>query len=168
MYFQAMADGMEVGDLYYVARRLKAYAERRLGAKPGDIEAVPLHHRLILKHVLHSPGATIQELSTRLSLAQSMVSTAVSALREHGLVTSEVDPTDRRRVRVMPSEKLETWARTRLHVGMRTVLGPLLASLSSEDQECVWRALDLLNTSFRNEEQVGAPKEAAVLEDSIT
>jgi DNA-binding MarR family transcriptional regulator len=163
-----MADGMEVGDLYFVARRLKACAERSLGAKPGDIEAVPLHRRLILKHVLHSPGATIQELSTQLSLAQSMVSTAIGALRAQGLVTTEVDPADRRRVRVEPSEKLQTWARTRLHVGIRTVLGPLLAPLPSEDQECVWRALDLLNTSFRNEETVGSPKEAPVLQDSVT
>ncbi|MDP9235514.1 MAG: MarR family winged helix-turn-helix transcriptional regulator [Actinomycetota bacterium] len=161
-----MDDGMEVGDLYYVGRKLKAYAERTLGAKPGDIEAVPLHHRLILKHVLGSPGATIQELSTRLSLAQSMVSTAVGALRNKGLVTSEVDPSDRRRVRVMPSEQLQKWARTRLHVGMRTVLEPLLAPLSIEDRECVLRALDLLNASFRNEEEIAPPKEAAMHEVS--
>jgi DNA-binding MarR family transcriptional regulator len=160
-----MDEGMEVGDLYYVARRLKTYAEHSLGAKPGDIEAVPLHQRLILKHVLQSPGATILELSVRLSLAQSMVSTAVSALREQGLVITQVDPDDRRRLKVMPSEQLKTWAATRLHVDLRAVLAPLLAGLSSDDRACVLRAFALLNQLFRSQEDVGGSRKARVHEE---
>lgn len=156
---------MEVGDLYYVARRLKAYAEHSLGAKPGDIESVPLHQRLILKHVLHHPGATILELSTRLSLAQSMVSTAVGALRQQGLVTTHVDPEDRRRLKVRPSEELERWASSRLHVELDTVLAPLLTSLSIDDRACVLRALALLNRSFRSQEGSPVIKEAGIYEE---
>jgi DNA-binding MarR family transcriptional regulator len=156
---------MEVGDLYYVARRLKAYAEHSLGTKPGGIESVPLHQRLILKHVLHHPGATILELSTRLSLAQSMVSTAVGALRQQGLVTTHIDPEDRRRLKVMPSEELETWARTRLHVELDTVLAPLLAELPTDDRACVLRALALLNRSFRSQEGGRVTEEADIYEE---
>ncbi|MDP9223819.1 MAG: MarR family winged helix-turn-helix transcriptional regulator [Actinomycetota bacterium] len=138
-----------------MARKLKLYAEQSLGANPGEIEAVPLYRRLILGHVLGSPGATILELSTRFSLAQSMVSTAVGALREQGLVITEVDPIDRRRVKVTPSERLQTWARTRLHADLDVVLAPLLRDLPTADQECVLRAFTLLNDSFRRGEEEG-------------
>lgn len=158
---------MDVGDLYYVARRLKAYAEQSLGAKPGDIEAMPLHQRLILAQTLKSPGVTIQELSTRLSLAQSMVSTGVSALREQGLVSSEVDPLDRRRVKVIPSRKLRKWAQTKLHADLEAVLAPLLGDLPLKDQQCVLRSFALLERSFKRLEEDHLVKPAAQYQAGI-
>jgi DNA-binding MarR family transcriptional regulator len=150
---QLSEDHTDVGDLYFVARKLKAYTERTLGAEPGDIEAVPLHRRLLLRQVLESPGATIADLSTQLSLAQSMVSTAVSALRQQGLVTTEIDSADRRRVKVAPSKKLQSWAQTRLHRDLEVVLEPLLRDVPAKDRTCVLRAIGVLNQSFRKLEE---------------
>jgi DNA-binding MarR family transcriptional regulator len=158
MYLVAVQENsnMQVGDLYYVARRLKAHAEQSLGAKPGDIAAFPVPQRLILGYILHSPGATIQELANHLSLAQSVVSTGVASLRDRDLVTTEVDPADRRRVRVAPSKVLRRWARTKLHTEAQTVLDPLLEDLKAKDKECVLKALTLLNETFRRKEDEGS------------
>jgi DNA-binding transcriptional ArsR family regulator len=98
---------------------------------------------------------TIASLSTRLSLAQSMVSTAVSALREQGLVVTEIDSHDRRRVQVMPSRPLRSWAQTRLRLDLEVVLEPLLQEVPVDDRLSVIKAIGVLNESFRRREQEG-------------
>jgi hypothetical protein len=85
-----------------------------------------------------------------------MVSTAVSALREQGLVVTEIDSQDRRRVQVMPSRRLRSWAQTRLRLDLEVVLEPLLEDVSVRDRLCVTKAIGVLNESFRRREQEGS------------
>ena len=149
---------MNVGDLYYVARRLKALAEQALGAAPGQIDRVPLYQQLVLGDVLASPGSTIVEITERQSMAQSMVSKAVATLRDQGLLDTETDPADRRRVRVMPSRRLAQWAQGHLHPDAEEALAPLIAGLSARDRSCVLRAVALLHRSFKRQEEQGGDR----------
>ncbi len=144
---------MKAGDLYYLARKLQAHAEEALGASPGQVDAVPFHHRLILGYVIESPGAVIGEIARRLSLAQSVVSTAVAALRDEGLVVTDADPDDRRRTKVAPSDRLERWAEKYLRADAREVMAPVLDSLPARERSSVLRGLSLLHQAFRRQEE---------------
>ncbi len=143
---------MDAGDLYYVARKLRALAEQALGAGPGQVDSFPLYHQLVLGEVAESRGSTILEIATRLSLSQSMVSTAVAALRGQGLLVTENDATDRRKVRVMPSERLAAWIETRLRRDAEEVLEPALVGLPARDRKSVLRSLALLHDGFKRRE----------------
>ena len=136
--------GVDVGDLYYLARRLKGLAEQALGAGAGQVEAVPVHHQIVLGAVLDAPGSSIRQIGERTSLAQSIVSKAVAALRDQELLMTETDPEDRRRVRVIPSSRLASWAQQRLERPAASILGPLIDDLSIHDRSCVIRGLSLL------------------------
>ena len=141
---------MNVGELYYLARRLRLLAEHGLGASAGQVEAVPVHHQLVLGAVLAAPGSSITEICERTSLAQSIVSKAVAALREQDLLVTETDPEDRRRVRVLPSARLASWAEGRLERPAESLLEPLITDLPPRDRACVVRALTLLHQRFQH------------------
>ncbi len=146
---------MNVGELYYLARRLRFLAEQGLGAGDGQVEAVPVHHQVVLGAVLDAPGSSIGQIADRTSLAQSIVSKAVAALRDQDLLATETDPHDRRRVRVLPSMRLASWAESRLERPAAALLAPLLDDLPSRDRACVLRALSLLHERLQQEEPVG-------------
>ncbi len=143
---------MNAGDLYYLARKLQAHAEEALGASPGQVDAVPFHHQLILGYVIESPGAVIGDIARRLTLAQSVVSTAVAALRDQGLVVTDADPDDRRRTKVAPSNRLARWAEKYLRADVDDVMAPVLDNLSARERSSVLRGLSLLHQAFRRQE----------------
>ena len=143
---------MDVGELYYVARRLKLLAENGLGARADQVDAVPVNHQLVLGAVLAAPGSSIKEIGERASLAQSVVSKAVASLREQDLLVTQTDPADRRRVRVFPSPRVASWARSRLKAEVASLLAPFLAELPDGDRACVHRALALLYACFQRHE----------------
>ncbi len=144
---------MNKGELYFLARKLKQLAEQAIGARPGQVEAVPVRNQLVLGAVLESPGSPVGEIARRLSIAQSAVSAAVVSLRDEGLVVTSIDSTDGRVTRVSPSEKLARWAGAHLSSGVDDVLDPLLTGMSSEDKTCVIRALDLLHSALLRHEE---------------
>ncbi len=146
---------MNAGDLYYLSRKLQAHAEEALGASPGQVDAVPFHHQLILGHVIESPGAAIGEMARRLSLAQSVVSTAVAALRDQGLVMTDADPEDRRKTKVAPSDRLARWAERHLRSDANDVMAPVLDNLPARKRASVLRGLSLLHEAFRRQEEAG-------------
>lgn len=152
---------MNAGDLYYLARRLQALSERALGATPEAVDAVPRDHQLVLGFVLDAPGSTVGEISRGVSLAQSAVSTAVAALREQGLLTTHVDPDDRRRTRVSPSDRLARWAAGHLRRDVGEVLAPVFAELGTRERAEVTRALSVLLDALRRADGVAAAPPAA-------
>ena len=144
---------MNKGELYYLARRLKQHAEQAIGARPGQVDAVPVRDQLVLGVVLEAPASPVGQIARRLSMAQSAVSAAVVALRQSGLVVTSVDSNDGRVTRVSPSEKLDQWARNNLDGAIDDVLDPLLGGMSADEQACVRRALGLLHRALVAQEQ---------------
>lgn len=144
---------MDSGDLYYVARRLKALAEAALGAREGQVEATPTAHQLVLGVVLSSPGSSIGEMARGLGLAQSAVSTAVARLRDRQLVLTEIDAGDRRVTRVSPAPRLAAWAAAHLHADAAEVIGPLLVDRSMRERQRVSDGLAILHDAFKRQEE---------------
>lgn len=150
---------MDVGDLYYVARRLKSYVEDALGAGEGEADAVPPTHQLVLGVVLSSPGSAVGEIARGLGLAQSAVSAAVASLRDQQLVATEVDGNDRRVTRVSPSPRLASWAAKRLHVDAAAVIDTLLADRTPRDRRRVLDALTTLHETFTVQDQLSSTEQ---------
>lgn len=146
---------MNSGELYYVARRLRAVAEQALGAAPGAADAVPYQHQLVLGFVLDSPGCTVGDIARGLSLAQSAVSTAVATLRDQGLLATAIDPDDRRRTCVSPSPRLARWASSHLSSDASDALAPVLDGLGARQKADVLRGLSLLLAAFRGQDDTG-------------
>lgn len=86
------------GQLYRLARQLREIALTAV-ADPDDAP-IPLGLVLITDDIVHHDNTTISEITARTGLAQSLVSKTVTRLRDAGVVTTEPDPTDRRRTRV--------------------------------------------------------------------
>ncbi len=145
---------MDVGDLYYVARRLKSHVEDALGASDGQADAMAPTHQLVLGAVLSSPGSAVGEIARGLGLAQSAVSAAVASLRDQQLVVTEVDGNDRRVTRVSPSPRLATWAAKHLHVDALTVIDTLLADRTPRDRRRVLDGLTILHETFTRQDQL--------------
>ncbi|HEX8771348.1 MAG TPA: MarR family transcriptional regulator [Acidimicrobiales bacterium] len=145
---------MDVGELYYVARRLKWHVEAALGAADGQAEAVPPIHQLVLGLVLSSPGSAVGEIARGLGLAQSAVSAAVASLRDQQLVVTKVDGKDRRVSRVSPSPRLATWAAKKLHVDAAAVIETLLADRTPRERRCALDGLTILHDAFTRRDQV--------------
>jgi DNA-binding MarR family transcriptional regulator len=143
---------VDAGGLYYVARRLKAYAEAALGDRDGQADAMPPAHQMVLGCVLAAPGSSIGDIARSAGLAQSAVSTAVAALRDVDLVFTSADPDDRRMTRVSPSARLSRWAAGHLAVDAETVLAPLLASRPERDRRRVLEGLAILHDAFTRTE----------------
>lgn len=94
---------VSVQDIYYGARRLRWWLETEITA---DLDhSVPIYLWIMVRDVVESPGATVQEISRRLGMAQSMVSKAVAEAEHRGWIRREKDDQDRRRVRIHPMRR---------------------------------------------------------------
>jgi DNA-binding MarR family transcriptional regulator len=71
----------------------------------GDA-ALSVGELVVITDVLYHPGSTVTEITTRTGLAQSRVSTALSSLRALGAVETSPDPSDGRRMLVLPGEQV--------------------------------------------------------------
>lgn len=148
---------MDAGDLLYVARRLKAHAEAALGAREGQVDALPPAHQLVLGLVLSSPHSSIKEIATSLALPQSAVSGAVASLRDEELLVTEVDANDRRVTRVSAAPRLAAWATKHLKVDAARVMDPLLIGCSPSERRRALDGLAILHDAFKREEGLAPP-----------
>ncbi len=89
---------VNAGDLHQVARLLREVALTAT-ANRGD-RGVPVGHLAIVEDVAHNNGTSIGEVSDRTGLAQSLVSRTVAQMRDAGVLRTETDPADARRVRI--------------------------------------------------------------------
>ena len=145
---------VDSGDLYYVARRLKAHAEAALGAREGQVDAMSPAHQLVLGSVLSSPGSSVGEIARGLGLAQSAVSNAVACLRDQELVVTEAGADDRRVTRVSAAPRLAAWADSHLHADAAAVMAPLLADRPPQERRCVLDGLAILHDAFKRQEEL--------------
>jgi DNA-binding MarR family transcriptional regulator len=143
---------MDLGQLYYVARKLRSWVEQTI--IPDAIsKQFPFYHWIILRDLVETPNTTIQEISQRLSLAQSMVSSAVSRLKAQGYIITEPDPNDRRKTRLYPSKEIAEWVLKRIHQDAETAFGLLMKDRTPEERASVIQALALLYKQFKSLEE---------------
>jgi DNA-binding MarR family transcriptional regulator len=134
-------------ELTAALRELSWAVHRR---RPARARVGPLTTTAIamLKQAVDSPGLTVGELAQELSLQQSNVSAAVRLLVQHGYVTREQDATDRRIVRIVPTETgyreegvvAEAWA---------GALATAVSRLSPSQREALQSALESIEEVSR-------------------
>ena len=102
---------MDASRLQRLARVLRETAARA-AAESGDDRLGP-GALAVIEDLARHEATTVGEIARRARLAQSMVSTTVAGLREAGVVTSEPDPHDRRRVLITLSASTRAQIATR-------------------------------------------------------
>ena len=89
-------------ELFLLGRRLMKIG---VAAIPSSgFRDLPASVRMVLVDALENPGSTIGQIVERTGFPQSHVSAAVARLREDGVLTTKVDPVDRRRTLVIASK----------------------------------------------------------------
>lgn len=142
---------MNVADLYYVTRKLRALVEQIIVPRE-HLQELPLYHVVVLRDIVEFPGSTVQEISRRLSLAQSMVSKVAAEARERGWVAAEPDSSDRRKLRLAPSEMVREFLGPALNRDAADVLNQLAPDLPEEDRAAIIRTFELFHRLFREHE----------------
>lgn len=129
---------MDATDLYYLVRRLRALVEPEIESL-GKRASLP--QQIVLRDVFEFPGSTVKEICERRSLAQSVVSKVISGARELGLVRTEQDTEDRRRVKVYSTKALKERVYGHLGTDVREILHPATEGLSKAEVEAIVNAL---------------------------
>lgn len=131
---------MNAGELHQLARLLR---EAALAATANRGErGVPLSHLAIVEYVATHDRASVGETAERTGLAQSLVSRTVASLREAGLLRTEPDPADARRVRISIDPRARRMLRSR---GARPVAPALRAVRPESSSADLRRAEKLLD-----------------------
>jgi len=148
-------NGMTAADVYYVARRWRAWVEE---AVTQDLDhGIPLYVWVVVRDVVESPGSTVHEIQSRLGMPQSMVSKAVMRAAEQGWVERRRDPEDRRRVRVYPGSGVQRRLQGRLNRSWDDLLDTLFGgTLAPGDRAALSRSLALLHGRLKALEEGGA------------
>ena len=115
---------------------------RRMGLHPTDLSA--------MSHVAASDGRLgPRELSTRLGLTPAAVTDVVDRLQAAGHLLRERDTTDRRRVRLVPSESAAAEVRGQLR-SLLDRLDALTAEFTDGERDAIRRYLDAATTAYRD------------------
>lgn len=72
---------------------------------PSGFRELPSSVRMVLVDIIENPETTIGQVVERTGFPQSHVSASVSRLRDAGVLTTRVDPEDKRRTLVAPSKE---------------------------------------------------------------
>ncbi|WP_245632854.1 MarR family transcriptional regulator [Alicyclobacillus kakegawensis] len=140
-----------MSDVYYVARKLRAWVETDV-LNGTSAAKLPFYHYIVLRDIVESPNTTVQEISRRLSMAQSMVSKAVAELHRQGFVTSSPDRRDSRRRLLSPATTVHEFVTSRLSKPVEGDLYGLLKGLTPQEQREVLHALEILHSIFKDRE----------------
>ncbi|MCU1647188.1 MAG: hypothetical protein JWN03_7463 [Nocardia sp.] len=89
---------MDAASLHLIARRLRTIAFAATGTT-GSRRFAPSEFAVIEDVALH-PESSIRDITDRTAIVQSLVSRIVARYRDDGLLRTEPDPSDGRRVRV--------------------------------------------------------------------
>ncbi|MCP2250055.1 MarR family winged helix-turn-helix transcriptional regulator [Lentzea aerocolonigenes] len=97
----------------------------------------------LIRSLVVEGSATVTELARRLSLSHSTTSGIVDRLQARGLVTREVDPSDRRYTRVQVTEPVQNYTRE-ISEGPYARLTCVLAEASPAERKAVLDGLETL------------------------
>lgn len=97
--------------MHRLGRRLVELS-RQVHLEPQDVTPSPAEE-LILGDVMLYPGSAVNDVVKRTGFTQGYVSKCVAALTAQGLLSTGVDPADRRRIVIEPSTMLVNATRRR-------------------------------------------------------
>lgn len=128
---------MQALDLILLGRQLVKLGEQVV--RGGALPETPNGQALVLRDVFAHPDSPIGAITARTGLPQSYVSESVSALRERGILETEVDVEDRRRtlVRVSAAHRRRTGRRAAVPVD-----AALAAAIGEREAAAVLPVLD--------------------------
>jgi len=135
---------MNAGQLHRLARLLRQIAILAT-AEPDEKAATP-GDLAIVEDVADHPRTPIGGIAIRTGLAQSLVSKTVATLRDAGVLVTDTDPEDGRRVLVSLDTEIRTGLRRR---GARSIADALRAVKPDADESVqgeIQRLLDDLHT----------------------
>jgi DNA-binding MarR family transcriptional regulator len=95
---RCIVNDVDALELITLGRRLVRIGEDAI--RGGSALPLPAGQALVLRDVMAHPHSSITDITSRTGLAQSIVSKAVARFREEGLVDTEPDPADGRRLLV--------------------------------------------------------------------
>ena len=125
-------------------------------------ESLPMAQVEILQCLQERDGARVGELAVLLRLAPNTVSTLLQQMSDAGLLRREMDPADRRAVRVSLTDtgtrQVEGWREAH-----ERRIGSALAGLDQDDQSTVLAALGSLSrlADQLDDRQLGEPSTSA-------
>jgi DNA-binding MarR family transcriptional regulator len=96
--WSCIVEDVDALELITLGRRLVRIGEEAM--RGGSAMPLPAGHALVLRDVIAHPHSSITDITSRTGLAQSIVSKAVARFHEEGLVETETDPADGRRLLV--------------------------------------------------------------------
>lgn len=139
---------MYIQDVYYVARRLRWWLESEITSELD--KSTPMYLWVVVRDVVESPGSSVQAISRRLGMVQSMVSKAIVQSEEQNWVRREIDPHDRRRTLIYPTDFLMQRMESRFKQTLDDVLDRLFEGmLTSEDRAHLHMGMALLHKRFK-------------------
>jgi DNA-binding MarR family transcriptional regulator len=144
----APIDAALVRDAEAIEQHLRVIRRLVRGAMRADMQAARLTHPQMqaLEAIVRHGGIGLKALSRHLALAHSTVSSIVDRLEGRGMVRREVDPRDRRGIRILPSDAVTLYLERELP---RHRLGPLLRALHGARDEERTRVLTGIETLRR-------------------
>ncbi|MGN8244136.1 MarR family winged helix-turn-helix transcriptional regulator [Cellulomonas soli] len=139
-----------------------AWTVHRHAPEVAGFDPLPATELAVLRHVMDTPGITVNELSRHMGLRQSNTSAAVRTLVERGLVAREGSPADRRITHVVPTD-LALADHERIAAAWSGSIREALADLAARDPqqaavlEAATAALAALDAALRAQ-QVAQPR----------
>jgi DNA-binding MarR family transcriptional regulator len=112
-------------ELFRLGRRLTKVGVHSL--PESEFKAMPTSVRMVMVEVFEHPHSTIGQIVERTGFPQSHVSASVARLREGGVLTTKVDPSDGRRTLVAPVESA-----AKREARIRHIDAPIIDELRAE------------------------------------
>ncbi len=138
---------MDASDLYFVARYLLAAARRTIVPQAdGQLSGT---ERLVLEDLVESAPTSVVDIARRTQIAQSRVSAIIATWRGRGAINVSLDPKDRRRTLVEPSDGLKAQYLTGALASADHVFDQLGVPLNADDRARIYAALDVLHKRLR-------------------
>lgn len=134
-------DGVNGRELHRLSRYLEQLS-RQVSLDPGETRTIlPSPAEMaVAGDVIENPGSSIREITGRTGFVQSYVSTCITRLAEQAIVATEVDPHDRRRTLVYPTDMILRAIERRTSRSVREILAQVL-----DDPGAAARAATLLD-----------------------
>ena len=139
----------------YRCKRLSVLACQRISQTLGDLDLTPAQSRGVMRLVSTREDPPCQrELEEFFSLSHPTVSGILSRLEEKGYLQFAQDPTDRRRKRIVATEKAMVCAH-RTKAVLEGIEEQMLLGFSPEEREVFSQLLDRATKNLGCEQQTG-------------
>lgn len=110
-------------------------------------QSLPSPSMPVMRSILHTPGATVSELSRETGMAKSYISKTIESLTAAGILEKRKDPTDNRVLRVHPTAQAREHFRE-MHAAVEARLSDIIATLPDEKVNALIEGLRMLKAAL--------------------